>query len=375
NASLEDTLASHDEESMYNPGKGRTVTQLKEKQSSSQIFYRMQIPAGTHYPLTLLFLLLGFALKGQQAGSIAWEHLPIPTLPASIEVYETHAEFSDGDPLHAVYAKIDLSDTSLEVEIAYIEEGSPRKTPLEFIAEESREVFLATNGGFFSQTRPINIIITDGKVRNIGLQGIQRVHRETGDTITYFPTWAAWGLLPDGRQEVIWSWGTTNKAGEKTVLRFAEPYPNSLDRDPLPVPSLGYFMQGPTSIEGTVWEAVTATGGTPALVIDGKLRIGEEELINCPGLCGKHPRTAIGYTADNHLILMVVDGRQPELSLGATLHQLANLMLGVGCEAALNLDGGGTSAFIVGEDLTLNTPSDKPGMRAVGSAILIKERR
>lgn len=53
------------------------------------------------------------------------------------------------------------------------------------------------------------------------------------------------------------------------------------------------------------------------------------------------PRTAIGYTADNHIICMVVDGRG--VSKGATLTEMAYYMKQYGVTDAINLDGGGSS--------------------------------
>lgn len=63
-----------------------------------------------------------------------------------------------------------------------------------------------------------------------------------------------------------------------------------------------------------------------------------------------HPRTAVGVTADGKtLILTVVDGRRPDWSNGATLADLAALLRAAGAEKALNLDGGGSSTFILRE--------------------------
>jgi hypothetical protein len=74
-----------------------------------------------------------------------------------------------------------------------------------------------------------------------------------------------------------------------------------------------------------------------------------------------HPRTAIGYTADNQLILATVDGRQPGVSEGMSLLELANLMLRFDCVQALNLDGGGSTTMVIAdpEPRVLNTPSSK----------------
>ncbi|MBI2511988.1 MAG: phosphodiester glycosidase family protein [Opitutae bacterium] len=76
----------------------------------------------------------------------------------------------------------------------------------------------------------------------------------------------------------------------------------------------------------------------------------------------RHPRTAAGVTADGRtLILLAVDGRQPGVSVGATLPEMADLMIELGARDAVALDGGGsTSFFLKRSDGTLltNKPSD-----------------
>ena len=75
-----------------------------------------------------------------------------------------------------------------------------------------------------------------------------------------------------------------------------------------------------------------------------------------------HPRTAIGIDRDTNTVLMlVIDGRQT-FSRGYTMVELANLMLELGAEDALNLDGGGSSTMVGlrpdGLLGVLNSPSD-----------------
>jgi exopolysaccharide biosynthesis protein len=66
---------------------------------------------------------------------------------------------------------------------------------------------------------------------------------------------------------------------------------------------------------------------------------------------------------------MVVDGRNTGVSEGVILTDLARLMTGVGCVDVMNLDGGGSSVFCVGSDMTvLNRPTDGTE-RAVVSAV------
>ena len=60
----------------------------------------------------------------------------------------------------------------------------------------------------------------------------------------------------------------------------------------------------------------------------------------------RHPRTGIGLTADNKLILLVVDGRQPSYSVGMTFREMATLLLSHGAVDALALDGGGSSTLV-----------------------------
>lgn len=87
-----------------------------------------------------------------------------------------------------------------------------------------------------------------------------------------------------------------------------------------------------------------------------------------------HPRTMIGIRGDGKIVMVVIDGRQPELSNGAPFTRCADIMMRLGCKYALNLDGGGSSCMIVrhksGAFQTVNKISD-PTMRAVRNSIMI----
>jgi exopolysaccharide biosynthesis protein len=87
----------------------------------------------------------------------------------------------------------------------------------------------------------------------------------------------------------------------------------------------------------------------------------------------RHPRTAIGWRADGTLVLVVVDGRQPRISVGMTINELAHLMLDLGCVEAINLDGGGSSTMVIRNKI-VNNPSDSTGERPVSDALLIFPR-
>jgi len=53
----------------------------------------------------------------------------------------------------------------------------------------------------------------------------------------------------------------------------------------------------------------------------------------------RHPRSAVGWSP-THLYLITVDGRQPGLSVGMKLAELAKFMADLGCTEAMNFDGG-----------------------------------
>lgn len=86
------------------------------------------------------------------------------------------------------------------------------------------------------------------------------------------------------------------------------------------------------------------------------------------------PRTAVALDrANRYLIFVVVDGRQPGYSEGATLLELAEIVAYHGGWTAMNLDGGGSSTMVVegalGADV-LNSPINNsiPGReRPVGN--------
>ncbi|MFM8509502.1 MAG: phosphodiester glycosidase family protein [Betaproteobacteria bacterium] len=90
-----------------------------------------------------------------------------------------------------------------------------------------------------------------------------------------------------------------------------------------------------------------------------------------------HPRTAVGVSADGRWMwLLVVDGRQFEYSLGATLHDLAAWLKALGATEGINLDGGGTSALVLrgkqGQAELLNRPIHRniPGNERVSASHL-----
>lgn len=106
-------------------------------------------------------------------------------------------------------------------------------------------------------------------------------------------------------------------------------------------------------------ELMDVVCGKDPIVIDGK--IGDVAIGEPFGYIA-HPRTVAGITNDGKVIIMIIDGRRPAYSNGATLVDAAKLLISHGAVSGLNLDGGGSSTFIVenasGELEMLNHPAD-----------------
>ena len=85
----------------------------------------------------------------------------------------------------------------------------------------------------------------------------------------------------------------------------------------------------------------------------------------------RHPRTAIGWN-DRYFYLVTVDGRQPRLSVGMTLDELARYMISLGCREAMNLDGGGSTTMWVGDGV-VNSPSDGEERPVANGLILLRK--
>lgn len=110
--------------------------------------------------------------------------------------------------------------------------------------------------------------------------------------------------------------------------------------------------------------------GGPRLLAAGEIKItAEAEKFQADIASGRAPRTAIGITADQKLLLVTVNGRKSGISIGVTLNELAELMLELGAVDAMNLDGGGSTVMVI-RDQVLNLPSDGVE-RPVSNAIVI----
>lgn len=104
----------------------------------------------------------------------------------------------------------------------------------------------------------------------------------------------------------------------------------------------------------------------PPLIMNGKkvIRSGD-------GGWGISPRSAIGQKKDGTMMFLVIDGRQPGYSIGATLVDVQNIMYEKGAYIAANLDGGSSTTLYYNGNV-VNKPADLLGERMIPTAFIVK---
>ena len=291
------------------------------------------------------------------------------SLPPSIHVYFTESKLDTG-AFKAYYVISDLKYKRLHFTTDTTHKR--RLTPTEFF-EKNNQPLVVVNGTFFSfeTNANLNVVIKDGKPVSHNL----KTTRSLTDTTRRLPLYSsAIGITKKGKADVAWI---------KTDTLQNKVWVSQVVIDPLKMQG-NYFLvrrgdskpygstpSNPTAFQK--WEVHTAIGGGPVLIQNGNIQItnNEEKMFAGKAINDKHPRTAMGYTRDGKLIILVVEGRNPSAS-GATLIQEAQILKDLGCIEALNLDGGGSSCLLINGKETI-APSDKK-QRAVPAVFMIQRK-
>ena len=215
---------------------------------------------------------------------------------------------------------------------------------------KNNNAIIVINGGYFSKGKaPIHHV---GLLKYNGFLKEPASKTVIRNDIRYPINRAAIGI--DDDNNIAIRWASTNN---DSIFFWKNPNQNRPGR-----PSeLDYS-------KSTYWDVYEALHAGPMIINDGAIEITSEQEVffNTP-IDGVQPRSAIGYTKNSEIIIMVIDGRQVD-SRGAYLSELAILMLQFNCVQAMNLDGGGSSALIVNGDL-INKPIGLNNQREVMSSI------
>ena len=124
-------------------------------------------------------------------------------------------------------------------------------------------------------------------------------------------------------------------------------------------------MTGAQALEYGIQNAVsfvTHDGVASSLIINGEVQTRNLS-------SGVNPRTAIGQRSDGALLLLVLDGRS-STTLGATMENVADIMLEYGAVNAGNLDGGSSSVMVYGGEI-INNCASVTGPRSIPTGFIV----
>jgi exopolysaccharide biosynthesis protein len=275
-------------------------------------------------------------------------------LPSSVHVYFTDDKIDTGS-FRAYYLVADLKDKNLNftTDTTY----KRRLTPSQFY-QKNNNPLVVVNGTFFSfQTNQnLNVVIKKGKL----ISYTAPTKGSGKDSLNYNYSYkGAIGINKKRKADVAWI-----KTDSSKRHAMASQYPLTVKNN-----FVVWKKGSPIETEGfanelfSKWKMKTAIGGGPVLLQNGEIKVtnNEEKMFPGKGINDKHPRTAMGYTRDNKLIILVIEGRNPNAG-GATLTQEAQIFKELECIEALNLDGGGSSCLLINgkETITVSDKTQRP---------------
>lgn len=302
--------------------------------------------------LTLLLNGLFLASFGQTWQSIDSLFSP---LPPGVRVFES-ADSLDGAPNRMYYVELPLRSKHLKFTTDTTQ--NRRLTPSRFFEKNGRPLLVVNTSFFtFERHQNLNVVIRKGKMVSYSPHTVRR------DSGWVHPFYGALGIFNNRRADVAWVFSDSAR-------RFAR-----ASQTVIPA-----YRDNHASVTSTVaarfepWKVRTALSGGPVLVQNNRVNITNDEELRFPGkaINDKHPRTAMGYTRDGRLIVFVCEGRSPQAA-GLSLRQMAKVLVDLGCEEALNLDGGGSSCLLL-NGKEVNTPSSKGEQRAIPSVFMVFEK-
>jgi hypothetical protein len=280
-------------------------------------------------------------------------------LPQSIHVFK-YADSLNGSPILAFYVSARLKDKGL---LFSAQTGKGNSYTLSQYYNREKSPLVLVNACFFSAetSQNLNMLMRNGKLLAYNIVSLRGVGKDS--VRYYYPTRSALGIDKKRRADVAWIF--TDSSRRKP---YAFEYNPVLAKGEKPNPQINDL----NDVEWKWWKMQTAVGGGPTLIHEGEIMItNKEEQLLVGKENEKQPRTAIGYTENGRLIILVIQGRSPGISEGASLVEEAKMLKSLGCYKALNLSGGGNSCMLINGKETIK-PSDREGERPVPSVFLIK---
>ncbi len=189
------------------------------------------------------------------------------------------------------------------------------------------------------------------------------------------------------------AWGPTAPEGPAVAISHGQVV--AVGRGALPIPLAGLVLRVPEGTVAQVGDPVevhvagvhTAMAGGPRLLGPEGLCLPAEDFAgSAPPVTfsqdetfdtNRLPRLAAGLTPSGRLFVVAVDGRNLQRAPGLTLAQTGGLLRAVGCEQAVNLDGGSSKRMVVSGRVVdlpsteVVTGSTQARVRPVRSAVLV----
>ncbi|MFY7900867.1 MAG: phosphodiester glycosidase family protein [Chitinophagaceae bacterium] len=279
--------------------------------------------------------------------------------PTGIQVYQFDTIHA-GRQVKAVCVAYDSKVTTIDFKPVL---SATAITPTAFAAAESGTIYACMNGGYFGSNQSFSLVKYNNTVSSPNIKALTRSFN--GSNTSYFPTRAAFGITATGSPSVAWIYNVGT--GNNLIYSYPSPSPNLLNTAPQPQPSETF------PANGTVWNTVSAIGGSPVLIKNNNIQItAAEELIEVNNTSSR-PRSAIGYNSNGIVMLLAVEGDNAPTYTGINLADLASMLKNLGCTEAINLDGGGSTSLVINGTRTVR-PGDNGVERPVVSAIIIKQK-
>lgn len=286
-------------------------------------------------------------------------------MPEYVQVLQSPSRLQNKNAV-AYIARVDMTKTDMNVWAINDPEldgsSDALRTPKECYEAVGKPCIVINGGYFYSDSGinyPASLAISNGTLLSPNIN-----YASEDWVVMYYPTR---GVFLQQASGFIAGWTYFQDADHHYL--YTAPAANAWGATPLQVPDENF----PTASQSVV--AKNGVGGGPVLIKNGEIVCTyRQELFNGETsgiLCDtRHPRTAIGITADKHLVMFVCEGREMTTGVpGYTLDELAKIMLAQGCVEAMNLDGGGSTCMLVNGKETVK-PSDGEE-RPVGCCIYI----
>lgn len=305
-------------------------------------------------------------------------------LPKSMRTSIIPYDNSDQSPA-LFWAAISFDITQVTPKIALASTKFETSKPISLLAEAA-SAQAAVNGGYFSGTKPIGLVIIDGNIVYMPYKGRTAIGWDNSDKIfisqvkanmkvrvsssvefavegvnisptyhgitVYTPEFGleAKGIQSDALEVMVRNGKITWKQSTATSNRHYIPQDGFLliargkSRQFFASVPLGTELLLTSSLEPEEFNHVKWAFQAGPLILANGVEANVNEGFKLNFIDKRHPRTLWGANGSK-IYWVVVDGRDPWHSRGVTLSELKSIARRLGIKDAVNLDGGGSSGL------------------------------